>query len=66
MALVASVVASFEWTIEAARELIRLQRENHDDFEFEIVLIKIWVRKSQEVGSWRESPQTTNNKSNSA
>ncbi|CAI2200368.1 7982_t:CDS:1, partial [Funneliformis geosporum] len=34
MALVASVVASFEWTIEAARELIRLQRENHDDFEF--------------------------------
>ncbi|CAI2185098.1 8066_t:CDS:1, partial [Funneliformis geosporum] len=34
MALVAPVVASFEWTIEAARELIRLRRENHDDFEF--------------------------------
>ncbi|CAI2197046.1 10388_t:CDS:1, partial [Funneliformis geosporum] len=31
MALVAPVVASFEWTIEAARELIC---KNHDDFEF--------------------------------
>ncbi|CAI2199538.1 12119_t:CDS:2, partial [Funneliformis geosporum] len=31
--LVAPVVASFEWTIEAARELIRLRCENHDDFE---------------------------------
>ncbi|CAI2200062.1 10855_t:CDS:1, partial [Funneliformis geosporum] len=34
MALAASVVASFEWTIDAARELIQLRHENHDDFEF--------------------------------
>ncbi|CAI2192892.1 1886_t:CDS:1, partial [Funneliformis geosporum] len=34
MALAAPVVTSFEWTIDAARELIRLRRENHDDFEF--------------------------------
>ncbi|CAI2199287.1 176_t:CDS:1, partial [Funneliformis geosporum] len=34
MALAPPVVASFEWTIDAARELIRLRRENHDDFEF--------------------------------
>ncbi|CAI2199682.1 4188_t:CDS:1, partial [Funneliformis geosporum] len=34
MALVPPVVASFEWTIDAARELIQLRRENHDDFEF--------------------------------
>ncbi|CAI2199784.1 11373_t:CDS:1, partial [Funneliformis geosporum] len=34
MALVAPVVASFEWTIEAAKELIRLRHENHDDFKF--------------------------------
>ncbi|CAI2201525.1 15171_t:CDS:2, partial [Funneliformis geosporum] len=33
MALIAPVVASFKWTIEAARELIRLRRENHDYFE---------------------------------
>ncbi|CAI2194548.1 9597_t:CDS:1, partial [Funneliformis geosporum] len=29
----APAVASFEWTIDAARELIRLQRENYDYFE---------------------------------
>ncbi|CAI2185976.1 11072_t:CDS:1, partial [Funneliformis geosporum] len=34
MALAAPVVASFEWTIDTARELIQLQRGNHDDFEF--------------------------------
>ncbi|CAI2198309.1 16312_t:CDS:2, partial [Funneliformis geosporum] len=34
MALAAPVVASFKWTIDAARALIRLRRENHDDFEF--------------------------------
>ncbi|CAI2199148.1 14884_t:CDS:1, partial [Funneliformis geosporum] len=34
MALVASIVTSFKWTIEVARELIQLRRENHDDFEF--------------------------------
>ncbi|CAI2198914.1 1651_t:CDS:2, partial [Funneliformis geosporum] len=33
MALVAPVVASFEWTIDTVRELIRLRREIHDDFE---------------------------------
>ncbi|CAI2200003.1 18785_t:CDS:2, partial [Funneliformis geosporum] len=33
MTLAPSVVASFEWTIDAARELIRLPRENYDDFE---------------------------------
>ncbi|CAI2169944.1 622_t:CDS:2 [Funneliformis geosporum] len=31
-----------------------------------MVLIKIWVRKSQEVESWEESSQSTNNKPNSA
>ncbi|CAI2199542.1 13948_t:CDS:2, partial [Funneliformis geosporum] len=25
----------FEWTVDAARELIRLRRNNHDDFEFD-------------------------------
>ncbi|CAI2200798.1 8583_t:CDS:1, partial [Funneliformis geosporum] len=34
MALAPPVVDSFEWTIDAARELIRLRRENYDDFEF--------------------------------
>ena len=34
MALVAPAVAPFEWTVDAARELIRLRRNNHDDFEF--------------------------------
>ncbi|CAI2199931.1 18238_t:CDS:1, partial [Funneliformis geosporum] len=34
MALAAPVVASFEWTIDATRELIRPRRENHDNFEF--------------------------------
>ncbi|CAI2201598.1 20513_t:CDS:1, partial [Funneliformis geosporum] len=24
----------FEWTVDAARELIQLRRDNHDDFEF--------------------------------
>ncbi|CAI2197679.1 7362_t:CDS:2 [Funneliformis geosporum] len=33
MALAASAVASFEWTVDAARELIRLRYDNHDDFE---------------------------------
>ncbi|CAI2195527.1 3554_t:CDS:2, partial [Funneliformis geosporum] len=43
MALVAPVVASFEWTIEVARELIRLRRENHDDFEFGSPLLPLNV-----------------------
>ncbi|CAI2197510.1 3539_t:CDS:1, partial [Funneliformis geosporum] len=30
-----------------------------------IVLIKIWVQKFQEVGSWGESSRPTNNKPNS-
>ncbi|CAI2197636.1 2805_t:CDS:2 [Funneliformis geosporum] len=51
MALVAPAVASFEWTIDAARELIRLQRENYDYFELEMILVEIRVRKSQEIRS---------------
>ncbi|CAI2197163.1 9177_t:CDS:1, partial [Funneliformis geosporum] len=34
MALAAPAVAPFEWTINIARELIRLRHDNHDDFEF--------------------------------
>ncbi|CAI2176360.1 19828_t:CDS:1, partial [Funneliformis geosporum] len=34
MALVAPTVAQFKWIIDVARELIRLRRDNHDDFEF--------------------------------
>ncbi|CAI2199242.1 14506_t:CDS:2, partial [Funneliformis geosporum] len=33
MALAAPAVTPFEWTVDAARELIRLQHNNHDDFE---------------------------------
>ncbi|CAI2196870.1 6831_t:CDS:1, partial [Funneliformis geosporum] len=32
--LAAPAVAPFEWTVNTARELIQLQRDNHDDFEF--------------------------------
>ncbi|CAI2199067.1 4614_t:CDS:1, partial [Funneliformis geosporum] len=34
MALTVPTVAPFEWTVDAARELIRLQHDNHDNFEF--------------------------------
>ncbi|CAI2195230.1 16941_t:CDS:2, partial [Funneliformis geosporum] len=33
MALVTPAVAPFKWTVDIARELIRLRRDNHDDFE---------------------------------
>ncbi|CAI2192472.1 6833_t:CDS:2 [Funneliformis geosporum] len=75
MALVTPAVAPFKWTVDIARELIRLRRDNHDDFEVrrfslsmskKMVLIKIWVQKSQEVGCWGESSRPTNNKPNFA
>ncbi|CAI2200295.1 20178_t:CDS:2, partial [Funneliformis geosporum] len=31
--LAAPAVAPFEWTVDDARELIQLRRDNHDDFE---------------------------------
>ncbi|CAI2196787.1 5815_t:CDS:1, partial [Funneliformis geosporum] len=34
MALAAPTVAPFKWNVDAARELIRLRCNNHDDFEF--------------------------------
>ncbi|CAI2198835.1 4103_t:CDS:2 [Funneliformis geosporum] len=33
MALAAPTVALFKWTVNVARELIRLRRDNHNDFE---------------------------------
>ncbi|CAI2198362.1 9697_t:CDS:1, partial [Funneliformis geosporum] len=30
----APAVVLFKWTVNAARELICLRRDNHDDFEF--------------------------------
>ncbi|CAI2198177.1 6127_t:CDS:1, partial [Funneliformis geosporum] len=32
--LTASIVTPFEWTVNAARELICLRHDNHDNFEF--------------------------------
>ena len=34
MALVAPAVPHFEWTVEAAQELIHLRRAKHNEFEF--------------------------------
>ncbi|CAI2199751.1 5722_t:CDS:1, partial [Funneliformis geosporum] len=34
MTLIAPAVAPFEWTVDTVRELIRLRRDNHEDFEF--------------------------------
>ncbi|CAI2199397.1 8741_t:CDS:2 [Funneliformis geosporum] len=71
MALAAPVVASFEWTIDATRELIRPRRENHDNFEFvpNNRHERIWRTISNQLflnKGWGESPRSTNNKPNSA
>ncbi|CAI2196352.1 4618_t:CDS:2, partial [Funneliformis geosporum] len=29
----APAITPFKWTVDAARELIQLRRDNHDDFE---------------------------------
>ncbi|CAI2196455.1 14967_t:CDS:2 [Funneliformis geosporum] len=43
MPLAAPAVASFEWTVDAARELIRFRRDNHDDFDTDIDLILVRI-----------------------